>query len=193
MIGLSNTLSRIREFLEKYTLYKSNDIAVSFNDLGYTPDYLEIENPNRLITEQDKELILNQLKRTVPGYYESLEVILRELKTKYSKCWLEYKKCLDKTVKIESVKKEWRKMQEWKGKKWGKKGFFESAKILPMHLWSWRKIEEHYRIYSCPNGNFYNWELYWVDWMLEKHPELIKEFDVEGIKSYLNYKFSQIH
>jgi len=187
MIGLSNTLSRIRKFLEQYTLHKSNNIPVSFKDLGYIPGLLKVKDENRLITEKDKEIILNRLKRTVPEYYKRLKVTLRELETKYSKPWLEYKKCLDKTVKIKSLKKEWRRMEEWRNKKWGKKGMAEVRKLFP-HL-STRTL----RSFVSRDAQFSYWELYWVDWVIEKHPDLCREFDIRKIKSYLEYKLNEFN
>lgn len=87
MVGLSNILSRVSKFLEEYTLYTSNNISVSFNDLDYTPPpgLLEVKDKSRLIKKQDKELILKRLKTTVPEFYKRLKGTLRELETKHKK------------------------------------------------------------------------------------------------------------
>jgi len=81
---------------------------------------------------------------------------LAEYQRQLGETEVNYQKCLDKTVKIDTLKQEWRQMSGWK---------------------EWR----------CGAS----WELYWVDWVLTKYPDLCSDYNLDSIRFFLNEKLTE--
>jgi len=82
---------------------------------------------------------------------------LVEYQRQLSEAEVNYQKCLDNTINIDTLEREWKQMGEWE---------------------EWR----------C--GEY--WELYWVDWVLTKHPDLCFDYGLNSIRFFLNKKLQDV-
>ena len=82
---------------------------------------------------------------------------LVEYQKQLSEAEVNYQKCLDSTVNVDALEREWKQMGEWK---------------------EWR----------C--GEY--WELYWVDWISTKYPDLCSDYDLESIRFFLNERLQNV-